>query len=266
MRHAVIPATRSAQRRCGAAGRRGAAPRRRRPPAIACRRAGSRSSHPPSAPVPPRRAPRSAPPAARSMATWSVKLPVCGPTAMAQPRRAGSSGFCPPPGGSRLRPTKAMPASRYHSPSSPSVSATQTPSAGGAVTARTVAAARGNGGAAFRVARGDDRQQPRMVRREHAMGGEDQRLLARMRAGGEPDRPPGQQLPQPPQFRRVDRQRRRGELQIARLAHPAAAEGAQPVGVGLRCAAARGRTRPAPAAPAPAHAATAPGCARTAAR
>ena len=60
-----------------------------------------------------------------------------------------------------------------------------------------------------------------MIRRQHAVGREDQRLLAGMRAGGEPDRAPGQHLAQPPQFRLVGRQRRRGQLQIARLADPA---------------------------------------------
>jgi hypothetical protein len=37
---------------------------------------------------------------------------------------------CPPPGGSRLRPTNAIGASRYQSPSSPIVSATHIPSDG----------------------------------------------------------------------------------------------------------------------------------------
>ena len=73
----------------------------------------------------------SSPPASRSKATGSVKFPVCGPQAMATPRRAGSSGFCPPPGGIRLRPTNALPHRRYHSPISPRVSAIQIPSSGG---------------------------------------------------------------------------------------------------------------------------------------
>ena len=130
------------------------------------------------------------------------------------------------------------------------------------VPARTVSR-RGDGGATFRVTRSDDRQQPRMIRRQHAMGGEDQLLLAGMSTGGEPDRAPGQHLPQPPQFRP------HRPAAAARRAsdHPARPPGSSPERAASRhrsrCAAAPARTRPAPDAPAPAHAATARGCART---
>ena len=77
---------------------------------------------------------------------------------MAQPRRAGSSGFCPPPGARRLRPMKAMPASRYQQPQfAQRVSDPYT-------LARRVFAARpvtggGDAWAALRMARSNDGQQ-----------------------------------------------------------------------------------------------------------
>ena len=58
---------------------------------------------------------------------------------------------------------------------------------------------------------------------QRPMGGEDQRFLARMRAGGEPDRAAGQQPRSRSSSASSDRQRRRGELQVARCVRTAAA-------------------------------------------
>ena len=47
-------------------------------------------------------------PLARSSSMSGRKFPLCGPTITGLPSAAGSIMFCPPPGGSRLRPTKAQ--------------------------------------------------------------------------------------------------------------------------------------------------------------
>ena len=211
----------------------------------------------------------SAPRPCAASATWSAKLPVCGPTAMAQPRRAGSSGFCPPPGGEQAAADEGdRRRGGTTAPVSPSVSTIHTPSAGGGCRRarggrQRVAGRRGDRGAALRMARRDDGQQARMRPRPAPVHGEDQRLLARMRAGGEPDRPAGQQrraaVPAPPHRPAVAGRRISGRP--ARV-DARSAECAQPCGVGLAARLDTRRSRRAPAAPAPARAASGRSCVR----
>jgi len=67
-------------------------------------------------------------------------------------------------------------------------------------------------GAAFRMARGDDGQQARVVVDEHPVHLADQRLFAWMSAGGEPNRTRPEQAAQPAQLRLVRRQGYCGKL------------------------------------------------------
>ena len=154
-----------------------------------------------------------APPPAREV------VRICGPTTTAQPSRAGSSGFCPPCG-TRLPPTNTIRAQ--------AVEQSQLAQRVGDPDARRLrrrpapAARRGT----LRVLPGprsppraagwrghDDGQQAGMRRRDQRRcTSAIDRLLAGMRAGGEPGRAPGQRAAQPRQVRRIDRQRRRRRI------------------------------------------------------
>ena len=106
-RRPAAAAAPTAPARCGPAGRPSA--RRRRAPRHrpAARRAGSASIAATHAVRAAASATRVRPPAASSTCAASRKLAICGPTATAQPNRAGSSGFCPPPGRQQAAPDEA---------------------------------------------------------------------------------------------------------------------------------------------------------------
>ena len=212
----------------------------RRLPHRASRAAGSRSMR---STQPRQRRPRRPPaPGHRPTAagsTISAKLPVCGPTAMAAPNRAASSGFCPPRP-TRLRPMNTMrrqpveqaelahrvdhpnPARRRilpqrttgRSPSSAAMAAPRSGCRGAMIVSRPGCAAR----------------QPRDAPRR--------RSPPRPDACWPPARPGARRSgPQPRELRRVDRQRRRRQFQVARRRSARARPScAQPLGIvgGLR--------------------------------
>ena len=171
--------------------------------------------------------------AERRMRTGSAKLAVNGPVATAQARRAGSRGFWPPPGGTRLRPTRAIGARRYQRPSSFSVSAIQIWPGAGVWPAerRAPLVSLRDGRASLRVARHEDGGEVGVGGAQGGVGGEDDFVLTGMQAGGDPGRASGQGGAGGGEGCLVGGQRLGGEFQIAGGNGVGCAEGGKAGGV-----------------------------------
>ena len=158
------------------------------PPPQAWQRSGSASMPPTQADSAASSCTIARPPAADRLATASSKFAVFGPTATAQPRRAGSQGFWPPPG-VKLLPRKNDAGEPVEQPHFAQRIAN--PKIARVLTLRAswrAAKQAGNRLAAFGVAGDEDGEQvgkPGAQRRVNAGG---QRLLTRVGACREPDR------------------------------------------------------------------------------
>ena len=155
---------------------------------------GSRTMGRPGRPARRASGPRLARRRSRSAGDEVGEVAVGGPAAIGQPKRAGSSGFWPPsagPGCARRRGRRKA----VQQPSSPSVSASQTPPAGGGApraASRDVAQRGRDLGPRLGMAGDEDGQQAGVRAGQPPMHVAHDRLLARMRAGGQPDGAAGQ--------------------------------------------------------------------------